>query len=225
MAAIVFGTEVDFIDTLKSVKFRRSISSTVSTAAVTSASTGLSYSSCSRCAGSEPELTPTRSGVPSSVARAVTCATLSGPPMLPGFSRTQWAPASSALSASVWLKWMSAITGIGDCATIVRSASASRSRGTATRTMSAPASATRRICAIVAVRSAVSVLVIVWTATGAPPPIGTVPTMTCRSEDMLVSVEERRPPASASGHSAGGRERRGGSRRDRAGCPAQVPEP
>ena len=34
--------------------------------------------------------------------------------MLPGFSRTQCAPASSALSASVWLKWMSAITGIGD---------------------------------------------------------------------------------------------------------------
>ena len=26
----------------------------------------------------------------------------------------QWAPASIAFSASVWLKWMSAITGIGD---------------------------------------------------------------------------------------------------------------
>ncbi len=38
--------------------------------------------------------------------------------MLPGFSRTQCAPASIAFSASVWLKWMSAITGIGDCATI-----------------------------------------------------------------------------------------------------------
>ena len=49
--------------------------------------------------------------------------------MLPGFSRTQWAPASIAFSASVWLKWMSAITGIGDCATIVFSASASCSRG------------------------------------------------------------------------------------------------
>ena len=34
--------------------------------------------------------------------------------MLPGFRRTQWAPASIAFSASVWLKWMSAITGIGD---------------------------------------------------------------------------------------------------------------
>ena len=67
-------------------------------------------------------MTPTRSGVPSRLATAVTSATLSGPPMLPGFRRTQWAPASSALIASVWLKWMSAITGIGDCSTIVFSA-------------------------------------------------------------------------------------------------------
>ena len=58
--------------------------------------------------------------------------------MLPGFSRTQCAPASIAFSASVWLKWMSAITGIGDSRTIVLSASMSLSRGTATRTMSAP---------------------------------------------------------------------------------------
>ena len=96
--------------------------------------------------------------------------------MLPGFRRTQCAPASIAFSASVWLKWMSAITGIGDSTTIVLSASMSFSRGTATRTMSAPASATRRIWSIVACRSAVSVLVIVCTATGAPPPIGTPPT-------------------------------------------------
>ncbi len=101
LAAIVLGTEVDFIETLKSSNFSRSISSTVSTAAVTSASTGLSYSSWRRCLGSDPELTPTRRGVPSCEARAVTCATLSGPPMLPGFRRTQCAPASSALSASV----------------------------------------------------------------------------------------------------------------------------
>ena len=47
---------------------------------------------------------------------------------------------------------MSAITGIGDCATIVFSASASCSRGTATRTMSAPASATVLIWSIVAAR-------------------------------------------------------------------------
>ena len=110
----MLGTEVDFIETLKFSKSRRSISSTVSIAAVTSASTGLSYSSWRRCLGSEPELTPTRSGVPRCLASAITSATFSGPPMLPGFSRTQCAPASIAFSASVWLKWMSAIIGIGD---------------------------------------------------------------------------------------------------------------
>ena len=96
----------------------------------------------------------------------------------------QCAPASIAFSASVWLKWMSAMTGIGDSTTIVLSASMSFSRGTATRTMSAPASATRRIWSIVACRLAVSVFVIVCTATGAPPPIGTPPTSICRSEAM-----------------------------------------
>ncbi len=96
----------------------------------------------------------------------------------------QWAPASIAFSARVWLKWMSAITGIGDSRTIVFSASTSSSRGTATRTMSAPASATLRICSIVAARLAVSVLVIVCTTTGAPPPIGTPPTKIWRLEAM-----------------------------------------
>src|SRR5206468_8104305 len=80
--------------------------------------------------------------------------------------------------------WMSAITGIGESLTIVFSASTSSSRGTAQRTMSAPASATLRICSIVAARLAVSVLVIVCTATGAPPPIGTPPTNICRFEAM-----------------------------------------
>ena len=46
--------------------------------------------------------------------RSATSATFSGPPMLPGLRRMQCAPASIAFSASVWLKWMSAITGIGD---------------------------------------------------------------------------------------------------------------
>ena len=70
--------------------------------------------------------------------------------MLPGLSRTQWAPASIALIASVWLKWMSAITGIGDSTTIRLSASTSFSRGTAQRTRSPPASAIAWICRIVA---------------------------------------------------------------------------
>ena len=108
--------------------------------------------------------------------------------MLPGLSRTQCAPASIALSASVWLKWMSAMTGIGESRTIVLSASTSLSRGTATRTRSAPASATRRIWSIVASRLAVSVFVIVWTTTGAPPPTWTSPTITCRCEAMSRSV-------------------------------------
>ena len=182
----MLGTEVDFIETLKSLKSRLSISCTVSSAAVTSASTGLSYSSWRRCLGSEPELTPTRSGVPRSRASATTSATLSGPPMLPGLIRTQCAPASIDFSASVWLKWMSAMIGIGDCATIVLSASTSCSRGTATRTMSAPAAATSWICFIVAARFAVSVFVIVCTATGAPPPIATGPTWSWRWEAMCV---------------------------------------
>jgi hypothetical protein len=79
---------------------------------------------------------------------------------------------------------MSAMTGIGESRTMVFSASTSLSRGTATRTRSAPASATRRIWSIVALRFAVSVLVIVCTTTGAPPPTWTPPTLTCRSEAM-----------------------------------------
>ncbi len=132
--------------------------------------------------GSEPELTPIRIGVPAALARSATSPTLSGPPMLPGFRRMQWAPASIDLSASVWLKWMSAMIGIGDSTTIVLSASTSFSRGTATRTRSAPASATRWIWSIVAFRLAVSVFVIVCTTTGAPPPMGTPPTLICRCE-------------------------------------------
>src|SRR3954470_24615782 len=182
LAAIVFGTLVDLIETLKFSKSRPSISSTNSTAAATSASTGASRSSACRCLGSEPELTPIRIGTPLAFAFSATSATFSRPPMLPGLRRMQWAPASIAFSASVWLKWMSAITGIGDSPTIVFSASASFSRGTAQRTRSAPASATLRIWSIVAARFAVSVLVIVWTATGAPPPIWTPPTFTERWE-------------------------------------------
>jgi hypothetical protein len=132
--------------------------------------------------GQEPELTPIRIGTFALVARSATSATFSGPPMLPGLRRMQSAPAPIAFSASVWLKWMSAITGIGDSLTIVFSASTSLSRGTATRTRSAPASATVRICSIVAPRFAVSVLHIVCTATGAPPPIGTSRTKIWRLE-------------------------------------------
>src|SRR3954469_23543482 len=79
---------------------------------------------------------------------------------------------------------MSAMTGIGDSATIVLSASTSLSRGTAQRIRSPPASATARIWRSVAWTSAVSVFVIDWTTTGAPPPIGTPPTFIWRAEAM-----------------------------------------
>ena len=127
-------------------------------------------------------MTPIRIGTPAAVARAATSATFSRPPMLPGLSRMQWAPASIAFSASVWLKWMSAITGTGERLTIVSSATASLSRGTATRTSSQPASTIRPICSSVASTSLVSVLVIDCTTTGAPPPIGTPPTHIWRLE-------------------------------------------
>ena len=77
---------------------------------------------------------------------------------------------------------MSAITGIGDSTTIRSSARTSSSRGTAQRTRSPPASAMAWICFMVASKSAVSVFVIDWTATGAPPPIFTPPTSICLLE-------------------------------------------
>ena len=97
--------------------------------------------------------------------------------MLPGLMRTAATPASIALSASEALKWMSAITGIGERRTIVLSASASSLFGTATRTISQPAEASAAICAVVASTSCVCVSVIDWTTTGAPPPIATLPTL------------------------------------------------
>ena len=46
--------------------------------------------------------------------------------------------------------------------------------------MSAPASSQRRIWSTVARTSEVTVLVMVWTVTGASPPTGTLPTMIWR---------------------------------------------
>src|ERR1051325_10684053 len=68
---------------------------------------------------------------------------------------------------------------IGTCAarTICLSAAVESASGQETLTMSAPASSQRRIWSTVALTSAVGVLVMVWTVTGAPPPTGTLPTM------------------------------------------------
>ena len=63
-------------------------------------------------------MAPIRIGIPVAFAAATTCSTLSGPPMLPGLMRTAATPASIAFSARVALKWMSAITGIGEKRTI-----------------------------------------------------------------------------------------------------------
>ena len=71
---------------------------------------------------------------------------------------------------------MSATRGTGDSRTMAGSAAAAASSGTASRTMSAPCSASARTCERVAAASAVRVVVIDWTAMGAPPPTGTRPT-------------------------------------------------
>ena len=179
----MFGTFVDLIETLKFSKSSDSIIATNSRRGGDQRLDRVRALELVQVLGQRARVDadPHRH-VLSAFASSATSATFSRPPMLPGLRRMQWAPASIALSASVWLKWMSAITGIGESLTMVRSASTSLSRGTATRTRSAPASATLPICSMVASRFAVSVLVIVCTATGAPPPMGTPPTKIWRFE-------------------------------------------
>src|SRR6266498_3566007 len=83
---------------------------------------------------------------------------------------------------------MSAMIGTGARATIVSSATASLSRGTATRTSSQPASTIASICSSVASTSLVSVLVIDCTTTGAPPPTGTRPTQIWRFDGIAAML-------------------------------------
>ena len=79
---------------------------------------------------------------------------------------------------------MSAITGIWDLRAISGSASASSCDGTATRTIWQPDAVSSAICCSVAFTSAVTVVHIDCTDTGAPPPTGTaclpLPTMIWR---------------------------------------------
>ena len=63
---------------------------------------------------------------------------------------------------------------------ILARASASFLLSTATRTMSAPASARALICRVVASTSVVLVAVMLWTAIGRPAPISIVPMRTVR---------------------------------------------
>src|SRR5262245_25783588 len=129
--------------------------------------------------------------MPAFLAARATAATLSAPPMLPGLIRTAATPASIARNARLALKWMSAITGIGESRTINGSAWASSRFGTATRTISQPAEASAAICAVVASTSCVFVRVIDWTTTGAPPPIATPPTLIW----CVLGIGVRVPPA------------------------------
>src|SRR5690349_2819662 len=104
--------------------------------------------------------------------------------MFPGFTRTAAQPASIAANTYLGWKWMSAMTGICDLRAISGSASASSWDGTATRTISQPVAVSSAICCSVALTSAVRVVVMDWTDTGAPPPTGTaclpLPTMIWR---------------------------------------------
>src|SRR5919109_3383696 len=119
--------------------------------------------------------------------------------MLPGLIRTAATPASIARSARLALKWMSAMTGIGERRTILFSASASSIFGTAQRTPPQPADASAAICAVVAVTSRVGVSVIDWTTTGAPPPIWALPTLTLYSDPTGPSLASPGSPSDVVG--------------------------
>ena len=107
--------------------------------------------------------------------------------MLPGLTRTAAQPASIAANTYLGWKWMSAMTGICDLRAMAGSASASSWDGTATRTIWQPEAVSSAICCRVALTSAVRVVVIDCTVTGAPPPTGTEPTMIWRDSRRAAS--------------------------------------
>src|SRR6476469_6414137 len=170
-----------FTEILKSRKPCSSNSDASHSADSTSASgVALPYF-CSSRLSSEPALTPMRSETPASRAALAISPTLSSKAlMLPGFTRTAAHPASIAAKTYFGWKWMSAITGICDFLAIAGSASAASAEGHATRTMSQPAAVSSAICCSVALMSAVSVVVIYCTDTGASPPTATEPTLIWR---------------------------------------------
>src|SRR6266536_3480737 len=111
--------------------------------------------------------------------------------MLPGLIRRPWIPPSSAAMAYFHWKWMSAMTGMVACSAIVLRASASSQWGTATRTISQPAATSEAICWSVALTSAVLVVHIDCTRTGASPPTSTHPTLIVRDFRLFVSIYPR----------------------------------
>src|SRR5256885_15196736 len=125
---------------------------------------------------SEPALTPILIGTPAAdAARAISATLSSNALMLPGLTRTAAQPASIAANTYFGWKWMSAMTGICDLRAICGRASTSSADGTATRTIWQPDAVSSAICWTVLFTSAVSVVVIDCTDTGAPPPTGTGP--------------------------------------------------
>ncbi len=133
-----------------------------------------------------------RTGLPYSIAFSIitaNCASRLLPlPTLPGIDPVlRERRAQSGYSASsLWpLKWKSPTSGTPQPSASSRSriagtAPAASAVLTVMRTSSEPASASALTWATVAATSAVSVLVIDCTTTGAPPPIGTPATSTCR---------------------------------------------
>src|SRR6266700_5405677 len=148
---------------------------------------------------SDPALTPILIGIcASAAARAISPTLSSNALMFPGLTRTAAQPASIAAKTYLGWKWMSAITGICDLRAIAGSASASSCDGTATRTIWQPVAVSSAICCSVAFTSAVSVVVMDWTDTGAPPPTGTA----CLPWPTMIWRDLRRG-ASGSGGSCG----------------------
>ena len=88
------------------------------------------------------------------------------PPMLPGLIRRQAAPASAASMRAPVVEVDVGHDRHLEALTICLSAAVDSSSGQDTRMMSTPASSQRRIWAMVALASAVSVLVMVWTVIG-----------------------------------------------------------
>ena len=80
-----------------------------------------------------------RIGSPRSFASRATVRMWSALRMLPGLSLKPATPASMAASASLYWKWMSAMSGTGERGTIRASPSAASSSLQVHRTMSAPA--------------------------------------------------------------------------------------
>ena len=123
----------------------------------------------------EPSFTPMRMGMPRSLHASMTASTCTRSLMLPGLSRILCTPASTASRARLKWKCTSATMGTLVRLRISGSASVSFFSGTATRTMSAPAACRRLISATDASTSWVNDVVMVWRATGAPPPTSTMP--------------------------------------------------